>query len=291
MRKSNKLIIILSMIISTTTFWGCKKEIIESTNSAPIKYQNRYQGEIFSDTRTYENAILAIEYELNMEVADTNMMSGATEYENMFIDSFYYDNYTFENNEVTGTDQELIYEAIREIVLDSLNNYYDNTDAGNAIAIDLRVDDFNENRIIVKYARSSLTIGCGCSFSTNLPWFDGDWDKQYRNCNSLDDKLDSYYAFCMGVKDNVGYYYDIVIDEFPEIYFNSGHLGISLDASVTPTEQVTIKNELLDMTNDYLSNLNSNQLMKLIIMPNLGGSYAYAPRIIRAKYQAGSMPF
>lgn len=300
MKKRTKLIVILSMIISTTTIWGCNKEIIENTNNASIKYQNRYLGEIFSDTRSYENAILAIEYELNMEVADTNMLSGTTEYGNVSIDSFVYDSYTFTGNEVTGTDQSDIYDSIREIILDSLNNYYDTNESGNAYVIDLSVDDFNENIILVKYAHAAIMTGCGCSFTSNLPWSDLNID--IKNCGYFDDKANSYYANCMAVRTNTGQCYDFKIETQPNngmVYFTGSAIStatqstVYLDASMTPSEQIVTRDYLYDYWEDYTRNHpdERNELIKVYIGGTVGFSNAlFLHHIIRSKYSVG-LPF
>ncbi len=300
MRKTNKLIIIMTVIISFTTLLGCKKELIESTKSTPIKLLNRYDGEIFSNTRTYENAILAVEYELNMEIADTNMLSGATEYGNVSIDSFIYDSYTFTGDEVTGADQSDIYDDIREIILDSLNNYYDNNDAGNAFIVDLSVDDFNENIILVKYGHAAIMAGCGCSFTTNLPW--SDLNTSVKNCSYFDDKANSYYAGCMAVRSNTGQCYDYKIETRPNnglIYFTGGAIStatqttVYLDASMTPSEQIVTRDYLYEHWADYTHNHSDerNELIKLYIGGTVGGSNAlYLDHLIRSKYSVG-LPF
>lgn len=300
MKKSNKLLIVFMMIFSTASYVGCKKEILEGGSTTPIKYSNRYQGEIFSDTRTYENAILAIEYELNMEVADTNMLSGATGYGIVFIDSFYYNSYTFTGDEVIGADQESIYEDIREIILDSLNNYYDNSSSGNAILIDLRVDDFNENTILVKYARSEIITGCGCSFTTNLPWSDLNID--VKNCSYFDDKANNYYANCKPVIDNIGQYYDFYLDEEPNgglIYFTGGDISaatgttVYLDASMTPPEQIVTLDYLYDFSDDITTSDpdGRNELLKVYIGGTVGfQNVLYIDHLIRAKFSVG-LPF
>ena len=300
MRKLNKLIIILTMIFLSTTIWGCKKEIIESSGHAPIKYQNRYQGEIFSDTRSYENAILAVEYELNMEVSDTNMLSGATEYGNVSIDSFVYDTYTFTGDEVSGSDQNDIYDDIREIILDSLNNNYENSSLGNAFTIDLNVDDFNENIITVKYAHAFIMTGCGCSFTTNLPW--SDLDISEIDCDYFDDKSNSYYANCMEVRSNIGQYYDFKIEQYPNnglVYFTGGDISsatqttVYLDASMTPSEQIVTRNYLYEYWDNYTQNQadGRNDLLKLYIGGIVGSQNTlYIDHLVRAKYSVG-LPF
>lgn len=300
MRKTNKLIIVMLMMISISTYYGCKKEILEQNESKIVNSSNRYQGEIFSDTRSYENAILAVEYELNMEVADTNMLSGATDYDNVFVDSFYYDAYTFTGDEVTGTDQESIYEDIRDIILDSLNNYYDNTSIGNVIVIDLSVEDFNENIILVKYARSAILTGCSCSFTTNLPW--SDLDISVKNCSYFDDKANNYYAGCMAVRSNTGQCYDFKIETQPNnglIYFTGGDIStatqttVYLDASMTPSEQIVTRDYLYDHWADYTNNHpdDRNELLKVYIGGTVGSSNAlYLDHLVRSKYSVG-LPF
>jgi hypothetical protein len=284
----------------STTFWGCKKEIIESSGNAPIKYQNRYQGEMFSDTRSYENAILAVEYELNMEVADTNMLSGATEYGNVSIDSFIYDSYSFTGNEVTGADQSDIYDDIRGVISDSLNNYYENSAAGNAIIVDLNVDDFNENKIIVKYAHATIMTGCGCSFTTNLPW--SDLDINVKNCGYFDDKANNYYASCMEVRSNIGQYYDFKIEQHPNnglVYFTGGDISsatqttVYLDSSMTPSEQIVTRNYLYEYWDNYTQNQadGRNELLKMYIGGTVGNQYTlFIHHLVRAKYSVG-LPF
>lgn len=288
------------MIISTSAFWGCKKEIIESAKSTPIKYQNRYQAEIFSDTRTYENAILAIEYELNMEVADTNMLSGATEYGEVYLDSFSYDAYTFTGDEVTGNDQESIYNDIRDIILDSLNNYYDIPAAGNAIVIDLSVNEFSENIIKVKYTRSAIMTGCGCTFTTNLPW--SHLSGTTLDCNYFDDKACHYYANCMAVKDNIGQYYDFILETSPNsglVYFTGGAISsatqttVYLDESMTPAEQIATRDYLYDFWEDYTINHTDgrNEMLKIYIDGTVGFSNTlFLHHIVRSKYSVG-LPF
>ncbi len=300
MKKTQKLITIIIVMFSITTYIGCKKEILDVKGSTPTNNSNRYSEDIFSEPRSYENAILAIEYELNMEVADTNMLSGATEYGNVSIDSFYFDSYTFTANEVSTNDQSEIYSSIRDIILDSLIKYYDTNQDGNSFIIDLSVDDFNENIILVKFAHAAIINGCDCSFTTNLEW--SDLNINNKDCNYLDDKINNYYANCIEVRPSIGRYYDFILETLPNngfVYFtgsditNATQTLVNLDQSMTPNEQIVTRDYLYNFWFDYADNQTDgrNELLKVYIGGTIGSSYTlYLDHLVRSKYSS-NLPF
>ncbi len=274
---------VIYLIIFTTTLWyGCKKEeLIKSSQIPNNNSTERFIEEVFTESRTPANAILAIEYELNMVDADTNMLKGATKYGETYLDSLSFDDLGIVNGQISAANQEALYDIIAAEVSDIKTTRFDNSSEGDVVLIDLIYDD-QEAITVVVLSAAKVTDYCGCSFNTSLtfiatnpPEFD---------CDDFSDKLDQYYQIC-NVRENISNYYDFTYVPFPSIY-TSG-----LGSTISTSQQANAISDLNSQISSYISGFNNEYVINRNHFNTVGFSNTVGVELIRAKMYTGSNPF
>lgn len=217
-----------------------------------------------------------------MEVADTNMLKGATQYGETFLDSISFDDLGIVNGEISGNNQGALYDLIANAVSEIKLNHFDNSSQGDVVLIDLRYNDQEESIFAYVVSAAKVEDYCGCSFNTTInldPTDPAEFD-----CNDFPDKLDQYYQIC-NVTENIGYYFDFVYDPTPSIY------TAGLGQTNTTSQQSYAINDLNTQISSYISGYSNQYIIKRDHFGTVGGSYAVGVRLTRAKLYNGNVPF
>lgn len=244
----------------------------------------RFIENIFTESRTPKNAILAIEYELNMEVADTNMLKGATVSGETFLDSISFDDLGVENGEISANNQGALYDLIANAVSEIKLSHFNNSSEGDVVLIDLRFNEEAESMFAYVVSAAKVEDYCGCSFNTDIgvdPTNPGEFD-----CNDFADKLDQYYQIC-NVTENIGYYYDFEYVTYPF----TGIMFSGLGYTSTPSQQANAISSLNSQLTSYMSSYPNEYVLRRKHTTDLGFSLTMRLGVTRAKMYNGSVPF
>lgn len=271
---------VIYLIISTTTLWyGCKKEeLIKSSQIPNNNSTERFIEEVFTESRTPANAILAIEYELNMVDADTNMLKGATKYGETYLDSLVIDDLGIENGEISATNQSDLYDNISNAVNEIKLNHFNNSSEGDVVLVDLNYDESSGEVFIYVVSGIKIEDNCACSFTTTAT-IDLSNPSSF-NCNDFSDKLDQFYQVC-NVTENIGYYYDFKYYPYYNNYINAGSLSYSLTPSQQSTAISYLNSQLYSFINYEHPNefvLNRDHISDYIFSPTLRLSFSVAKK-------------
>lgn len=271
MKKLTILFAISIMIIS------CKKENLNlnlGSKSEIIKADALSNEHILTSNRTLENSVLAVEYQLNVDLVDSNTYNGSIEGGNDKIDIFNI-NYSVNNNEnLEDYEQIDIYGMISDSIEEKINKRYEDPEMLELMEIRVIDVEVNEelsrdnelvfNVVLVTFIRG---LNCGCTFTTLLPWASEDPDAgcTYANIKiqwMLNNNCDGYEPAGKKRYD----FKNIVVGTFESASSDLGN--VELDASISTTELTTLKSSITLKYNNLKNSTNGNRIRDFRITAN-----------------------